>query len=154
MFAIADWRAELSLLCVFCGLPLAVMISGLWIAFKGTQRLTTPVQPVGVGPRPGRRIVSLAMVLIGFAIFLSPAIALWWSSSREYPAARSELRERIVVGISEDEVRSILGEPESKAKYADQTSKWIYPMDWMGGSYFGIDFDSMGRVERSHDWCQ
>lgn len=66
-----------------------------------------------------------------------------------YPLGRYPNR-MIAEGMSSDEVRSILGGPHERVAGYEGAESWYYWIDSFGALYFGVQFDSNGRVTATH----
>jgi len=66
-----------------------------------------------------------------------------------YPLGRYPNR-MIAEGMSMEEVRRVLGSPHEVVKGYEDTESWYYWIDSFGVRYFGVQFDSDGRVIVTH----
>lgn len=133
-----EWFPLFLLLSLVCGAALAIVVGGCWLVIAGVRDLNRE-HPHGL---PIRRFAeALILILLGGLLVLSvPAFCIWTlRSDRQIVQARSQ----IVLGQTQDEVRSILGRPNT---IRQNGTIWSYTI--MHGEV-GVEFGDDGRVKNT-----
>jgi hypothetical protein len=109
------------------------------------ERLMTSEAKSFLRNRRTTRRLMITVVIIGF--ILLPARCIWTMKGGDLPSL-SELRN----GMTEDEVKSIVGYPSSKGDRPDGTTWWVITRS--GSLYWvELDFDAEGRLRAFKTEC-
>ena len=93
--------------------------------------------------------IALGLVAV-FSLALAAMLAVcFWVM--QAPAVPYALMEKMRVGMNEDEVRQLLGDPRSDYPDPDGSENWVYcRFTW---AMYKVDFDANGTVVRlEHDF--
>jgi hypothetical protein len=91
--------------------------------------------------KPMRKILIRVLVAIGLVAICGMAVIAWATFAPPVPTSRLE---RIELGMTQDQVRDILGKPPNVSKGDDGSEWWVYArMTW---SLLDVKFSPEGKL--------
>ncbi len=85
-----------------------------------------------------------SLALLGALCLTGAAFTLWQLLPE--PIAKSATKQ-VSSGMSRDQVRQILGDPEECPRSSDGTTAWVYYFDYLGLGGYVVRFDRDGVVQ-------